>query len=283
MDGGRYTFVIDIPPHFEADLKAGRHPSLQVLADATAMTQAGIGVGYIQAIVSRELLAFSLGPGVTVPNPVGLVTRAKFNPNLESSWFMAVMEIVNNITMLAMFLSGAAIIREREHGTIEHLLVMPLTPTEIMLAKVWANGLVIVIATSFSLRFVVQLLLGLPIAGSIPLFIAGLVMYLFSITALGIFLGTLTRSMPQFALLAMPVFIIMNLLSGGATPQDSMPVALRAVMQLSPSTHFVNFASAILYRGAGFDVVWPDFAASAVIGALFFGAALLRFRKALTE
>ena len=279
MDGGDSTFVLDIGPGFEADVKAGRQPTLQVLVDATAMTQAGTGAGYLQQIIGRELAAFE--SGTPHQAPVVLVARARFNPNLESSWFMAVMETANNITMLALFLSGAAIIREREHGTIEHLLAMPLRPVDIMLAKVWANGLVIVIASLLSLHFVVHLLLGVPIAGSLLLFAAGLVCYLFSVTALGILLGTLARSMPQFALLAMPVFIIMNLLSGGTTPQESMPFALQAAMQLSPSTHFVNFAAAILYRGAGIDVVWPDFVACALIGLLFFCAALLRFRRAL--
>jgi ribosome-dependent ATPase len=183
---------------------------------------------------------------------------------------------------LVALLLGAALIREREHGTIEHLLVMPLTPTEILLAKVWANGLVIVVATSLSLRLVVQWWLELPIVGSISLFLAGVVIYLFSVTSLGIFLATLARSMPQFALLALPVFIVMNLLSGGTTPIESMPQILQMVMQFLPSTHFVSFAQAILYRGAGFDIVWPEFAATAAIGAVFFGGALARFRKTIT-
>ena len=129
---------------------------------------------------------------------------------------------------------------------------------------------------------VVQGWLGVPIAGSIPLFVAGTVIYLFSVTALGIFLATLTRSMPQFGLLAIPVFMVMNLLSGGTTPLDSMPKLLQALMQLSPSTHFVSFAQAILYRDAGFAVVWPYFAAVAASGAVFFGVALLRFRRMVT-
>src|SRR6185436_8227669 len=106
-------------------------------------------------------------------------------------------------------------------------------------------------------------------AGSITLFVAGVVLYLFAIASLSIFLATLTRSMPQFALLAFPMFIIMNLLSGGNTPLDSMPPLLQTVMQGSPSTHFVSFAQAILYRGAGFDIVWRVFAATAAIGAVF--------------
>jgi ABC-2 type transport system permease protein len=213
---------------------------------------------------------------------VSLVVRAKFNPNLQSRWFLGVMQIINMITLLAVILTGAALIREREHGTIEHLLVMPLKPVEIMIAKIWANGLVIVIAATLSLKLVVQGVLDVPIAGSISLFVTGTLIYLFSVTSLGIFLATLARSMPQFGLLAFPVFIVMNLLSGGTTPLDSMPEVLQQLMQLSPSTHFVSFAQSILYRGAGFDVVWPDFLAVTVIGMIFFFGALVRFRKTIS-
>ena len=282
MDTGRYTFVIDIPPDFQADVVRGRRPAIQLNVDATAMTQAGTGASYIQSIIAQELTAFLGGPATVATPPVALVIRAQFNPNLEVAPFMAVVQLVNSITLIAMFLAGAALIREREHGTIEHLLVMPLTPTEIMLAKIWANGLVIVVAATLSLRLVVQGWLGLSIAGSMALFVAGVVVYLFAIASLSIFLATLARSMPQFALLAFPLFIIMNLLSGGNTPLDSMPQFLQTVMQGSPSTHFVRVAQAILYRGAGFDIVWREFAATAAIGAVCFVGALLRFRKALT-
>ena len=281
MNEGRYTFVIDIPPRFEADVKSGRHPTIQILADASAVTQAGVGASYLQSIITRVLVDFGWGKELKIRAPVKLVTRAKFNANPDSAWLMAINELINNIPLLAMFLSGAALIREREHGTIEHLLVMPLKPAEIMLAKVWANGLVIVIAAVLSLQIVAKGWLALPVAGSTPLFILGIIVYLFSTTALGIFLGTLARTMPQFALLAVPVFIVMNLLSGGITPLDEMPPAVRAVMLVSPSTHFTSFSQSVLYRSAGLDVVWRDLAWCAVIGTLYFSGALLRFRKAL--
>ena len=213
---------------------------------------------------------------------VPLRVRVKFNPNLNESWFLSVMQLINSITLLAIVLTGAALIREREHGTIEHLLVMPLRPAEIMLAKVWANGLVIAVAATLSLWLVVQKVLEVPIAGSIALFVSGTAIYLFSVTALGIFLATLARSMPQFGLLAIPVFLVMNFLSGSTTPLESIPQVLQLVTQFSPSTHFVSFAQAILYRGAGFDVVWPEFVAVAMIGAVFFTGALVRFRKTVT-
>lgn len=282
MDSGSYTFVIDIPPKFDADVLAGRQPELQINVDATAMTHAGHGATYLQQIIAQEIREFMRGKGAAVQEPVSLVVRAKFNPNLNSTWFMGVMQIINMITLLAIMLTGAALIREREHGTLEHLLVMPLTPAEIMIAKVWANGLIIVIAATLSLKVVVQGLLAVPIAGSVPLFVAGTALYLFSVTALGIFLATIARSMPQFGLLALPIFTVMYLLSGGTTPLDSMPRWLQLAMQFSPSTHFVSLAQAILYRSAGFDVVWPSFAAVTAIGVVFFLSALVRFRKTIS-
>jgi ABC-2 type transport system permease protein len=151
------------------------------------------------------------------------------------------------------------------------------------MSKIWSNALVITIAVGLSLTFVVRGLLGVPIAGSVPLFLAGVMIYLFFATAIGIFLGTVARSMPQLGLLYMLVAIPMNMLSGSNTPLESMPPFLRTVMQASPSTHFVSFAQAILYRGAGFDMVWQQFLIVAVIGGLFLGAALLRFRRVTAQ
>lgn len=280
MDKGRYTFVINIPPNFQADLQRGWRPTVQVNVDATAMIQAGSGARHIQNIITQEVSVFL---NTSESQKINLVTRSLFNPNRQSPWFVSVMQVINNITLFSIFLTGAAFIREREHGTIEHLLVMPLEPAEIMLAKIWANGLVVIIAASLSLHLMVQGVLQVPIAGSIPLFTVGVLIYLFSVTSLGIFLATLARSMPQFALLAMPVFIVMNLLSGSNTPFDSMPMLIQRIMMFSPSTHFVSFAQAILYRGAGVDVVWKEFAATAAMGSVFFTAALIRFRKTVSE
>jgi ABC-2 type transport system permease protein len=283
MDDGRYTFVIDIPPGFQEDVLAGRRPSIQVNVDATAMTLAGNGSIYISSIVNDELAKFVSRSEGDEALPFALTVRAKFNPNLESSWFMAVMQIVNNVTMLSLILSGASVIREREHGTIEHLLVMPLTSTEIMLAKVWANGLVIVVAVVLSLYIVVQGVLKVRILGSIGLYAAGTAFFLYGMTALGITLSTIARSMPQFGLLSVPFFVVMNLLSGGVTPQESMPRFLQIVMQAAPSTHFTSFSKAVLYRGAGLDVVWPQLAAMAAIGSALFLVAFVRFRGSMVQ
>jgi ABC-2 type transport system permease protein len=283
MDTGRYSFVLVIPANFEADVLAGHRPEIQLNIDASAVMQAGIGHSYVSEIVSQELQEF-LDPGEhDAASTVALETRFAFNPNLTSSWFTSIMEIINNITMLSIVLTGAALIREREHGTIEHLLVLPLTPFEIMMSKVWANGLVIVLAVALSLWGVVQTMLGVPILGSVPLFLAGTALYLFFATALGIFLGTIARSMPQFGLLFILVVLPMKMLSGGNTPLESQPAVLQVVMQAVPSTHFVSYAQAILYRGAGLDIVWPQFLLVAAVGGALFMLAAARFRRSLAS
>jgi ABC-2 type transport system permease protein len=280
MDNGTYTFILDIPLHFERDVLAGRQPAIQVNVDATVMVHAGIGAGYIQQILTKQIHDFLARSERAPPLPVSLDVRVAFNPNVTTSWFASVMGIINNVTMLAIILSGAAVVREREHGTVDHLLVMPIRPFEIALAKVWANGLVITLAAGLSLDGVVRALLGIPVAGSAGLFLVGVMIYLFFTTAIGIFLATVARTMPQLGLLFILVSVPMNVLSGSVTPLESMPRLLQIVMEASPSTHFVSFAQAILYRGAGLDVVWPEFLAVALMAALFFGLALLRFRRA---
>jgi ABC-2 type transport system permease protein len=281
MNAGKYTFVIDIPPNFQSDVLAGRQPGLQINVDATAMVQAGLGSGYAEQIINTEIAQFLSHAEATPLSPVNLAIRIAFNPNVETPWFTSVMGIISSITILAIILAGAALVREREHGTMDHLMVMPLTPFEIAMSKIWANGLVIAVAVGLSLYFVVRLLLKIPIAGSIPLFMFGTILYLFFATAIGLFLGTVARSMPQLGLLYMLVAVPMNVLSGNATPLESMPRWLAMTMQASPSTHFVSFAQAILYRGAGLDVVWPQFIAVAGIASLFLMLSLLRFRATL--
>lgn len=281
MDRGDYSFVLDIPPHFEADMLRGRNPALQLNIDATAITHAGVGASYIDAIVQQETVNYLQSRSIEASLPMSAVIRAFFNPNLEGLWFQSVMAVLEQITMLSIILVGAAVIREREHGTIEHLLVMPIRASEIAVAKIWANGLVILVATSLSLTIVVQRLLSVPIEGSIPLFLTGAAVYLFATMSLGVLLATIARTMPQFALLAIPVFLILNMLSGAVSPLESMPELLQVLLQVSPTVHFVKFAQAILYRAAGIEVVWPQIAILLLIGGLFLSLALARFRMML--
>jgi ABC-2 type transport system permease protein len=283
MDSGRYTFVVNIPPNFQSDVLAGNITNIQLSTDATRMSQAFSGSGYIQQIIMAELREFLQHQRGQASTPVDLELRVRFNPTLEKVWFGSVMQIINNVTMLSIILTGAALIREREHGTLEHLLVMPVTPTEIMLAKIWSMGVVVLFAAAFSLTFVIQGALKVPIEGSVMLFLMGAALHLFATTSLGIFMATLARNMPQFGMLMILILLPLQLLSGGSTPRESMPDVVQNIMLAAPTTHFVSQAQAILYRGAGLDVVWPQFLWLVIIGSVLFIFSLSRFRKAIMQ
>jgi ABC-2 type transport system permease protein len=247
------------------------------------MAQAFTGSAYVQAIVDGEIAEFVAGRRVDAPPPIALQLRNRYNPALDPAWFGAVIELINNITMLGIVLPCAALIREREHGTIEHLLAMPVTPLDIMASKVWAMALVVLLGAMASLLGVVHALLGVPLPGSLVLFALGVALHLFAVTSIGIFMGTVARSMPQAGLLLILVLLPLEMLSGGSTPRESMPEAVRTLMLAAPTTHFVSLAQAILFRGAGLDVVWPSLLAIAGIGALFFVVALALLRRAVAR
>ena len=283
LDAGQYTFVLTIPPKLQADVLGGRQAELQLNVDATRMSQAFSGSGYVQQIVLGEVQDFARRYRASTTLPVDMATRMRFNPTLTQAWFGSVMQYINYITLVSILLTGAALIREREHGTVEHLLVMPVTPTEIMLGKVWSMGLVVLAAAALSLIFMLRGVLGVPIEGSVPLFLAGVALHLFATTSMGIFLATVARTMPQFGLLVILTILPMQMLSGGSTPFESMPLFVQRVMQVAPTTHFVELAQAILYRGAGIDVVYKPFLILALIGSTLFALSLARFRKTISQ
>ncbi len=279
MDAGIDTFALDIPPDFQRDLLARRSPTLQLNIDATRMSQAFTGGGYIQSILSGEIGEFLNRYRGSPTVPVDLALRARFNPQINKGWFGAINQVITSITMLSIILTGAALIREREHGTIEHLLVMPVTPFEIMASKIWSMGLVVLVASSVALLVVVQGFLSVPIEGSITLFLVGATLHLFATTCMGIFLATMAGTMPQFGLLLMFILVPLQALSGGLTPRENMPEIIQNLMLAAPNTHFVILAQSVLFRGAGLDVVWPQLLALLGIGAVLFVLSLRRFRR----
>ena len=283
LDTGRYTFVLRIPTNFQRDVLRDRAAELQLNTDATRMTQAFTGSSYIQQIALGEVNNFVARQQGKSALPVDLEVRARYNPTLSAIWFGALVQMIDQITLLAIILTGAALIREREHGTIEHLLVMPVTPFEIMASKVWSMSLVVLVASFLSTQLVVRGLLHVPIAGSLPLFFAGATLAMFATTSIGIFMATVARNMPQFGMLAVLVLLPLQMLSGGITPRESMPEIVQNVMLAAPTTHFISLGQAILFRGAGIDVVWPQMIALAAIGAVFFVFALRRFRAVITR
>ncbi|KDN10075.1 ABC transporter permease [Gilliamella sp. Imp1-1] len=283
MDTDNYTFALNIPPNFQRDVLNSQSPEIQLNIDATRMGQAFVGNGYITQIVTGEVTEYVNRYSKATNLPVNIQVHTAFNPNLTRSWFGSVMEIINIVTTLSIILTGAALMKEREHGTIDHLLAMPVTPFEIMLSKVWSMGLVVLISTWVALLLVVHSWLKVPIAGSVSLFLIGAALHLFVTTSLGIFMATVAKSTAQFAMLLILVLLPLQMLSGGSTPRESMPEIVQNIMMFAPTTHFVELGQAILYRGAGLSVVWTSFAWLLVIGTVFFLIALRRFRSSIVN
>ena len=282
MDEGRYTFVVVFPVNFEKDVMAQMSPDVQVNVDATRMSQAFTGSGYIQQIITSEVQKFVKdNSGDTSSPAANFVVRNRYNPNLYDSWFMSLMQLANNIAMLAIILTGSALITEREKGTLEHLLVMPVTPFQIMASKIWSMMAVVMAAALTGLFLVVRVYLQVPLAGSYVLFALGMAVYLFALTSLGIFLACMSQNMPQLGLLIILVLMPLQMLSGSSTPQESMPVWVQKVMQFAPTTHFVDITQGIMFRGVGLEAMWKPFLKLFLIGVALFAISLKRFRKSV--
>lgn len=280
LDSGYYTFIILIPADFEKDVIAGKSPDILANIDATRMTQAGIGSGYIQNIITQEVQTFLKGTYDNSVNPK-IVSRYKYNPNLTSMWFGSINEIINNIVMISILLSGAALVREREHGTIEHLMVMPLRAFEIMLSKILSTCLVVLVCVSFSLLVVIELILKIPLSGSVPLYLLCTFLVLFATTSMGVFMGTIVKNMPQLGMIFILTILPLMLLSGSITPYESMPMILQDLMKLMPTSHFVDLSQAILFKGAGLSIIWKKMLIIFIIGVVFFVSTLALFKRSL--
>jgi len=281
MDRGDVMFTLNFPPDFGSDAIAGRAPVAQLLADATAVSQAQLGSDYLRNIVADESRVFLTGRSDAPVPDLNLELRRAFNPNGNPIWFKTLSSLLNQLSLLTIVLTGAAMLREREHGTIEHLMVMPLSPVEVALSKVLAVMLIVLVAFVGSLLVVVQGILGVPVAGSMPLLVMGAAVYLWAAAAIGMLLGTLARSMAQFALLIVMTIIPIILLSGGFSAIESQPDAVRRLTMLLPSRHFLAFAKAVAFRGAGLAAVWMQLALMISLGAAFFAASLVLFRRSM--
>lgn len=282
MDRGEIMFMLSFPPRFAADAIAGRAPYAQLQADATAVSQAQLGTDYLRNIVQQEARAF-LGDGPEAAAPdLKLELRRAFNSNGNPVWFKAMSSLLNQLSVLTIALTGAAMLREREHGTIEHLMVMPINPAEVAFSKVLATMIVVLAAFAGSLLIVVRGVLDVPVAGPMPLLVGGAAVYLWAAAAIGMLLGTLARSMAQFALLVIMVIIPVIMLSGGMGAVESQPDLVQKLTQALPSRHFLAFAKAVAFRGAGLSAVWPQLLLMAGLGAAFFAASLLLFRRSMS-
>ncbi|MBR1375676.1 MAG: ABC transporter permease [Cardiobacteriaceae bacterium] len=281
MDRGEVLFILVLPQNLERYLLSNENITIQITADATVVSQAGVGINYLSQIIAKELK--KINPKNEEESIFSVATVVKYNPNFNDTWYLSLMNLATFIFMLSMMLVGAAIMREKERGTMAHLLVLPVTADEIALSKIIANSVIINIAASCSLFFVIKGILQVEINGSIGLFILATTIFLFSACAFGVFLATLTGSLPQFALLMIPIFIVLRLISGAETPIDSMPDLMQRVTEFSPQTHFVRLTAMILFRDATVQIILPEILITFAMGVVFLLLALSRFRIMLDK
>ncbi len=287
LDHGQATVLLGIPPRFGAELQAGQATAVQILVDATHASTGYLAAAYgarITAGFAGEQGARTLarqGAGVEALPAIEHRPRVWFNPVLNEAWFATISELLTMITVACILLPAAALVREKERGTIDQLLVSPLTPTQILLAKTIAMTLVTLTGTLVAYFGVMRPLFGVPARGSLVLFFALTALYAFTASGLGLVAATFTRRTGQVGMLALLIVMPVVMLSGIRTPWESMPGWLRAAMTLSPLHHLIEIAYGILLRGAGLAVLWDHVLAMAGLGALLFAAGVWRFRRQL--
>lgn len=283
LDDGKYIFVVVVPNNFLSDLLANKNPKVQINIDATAVSQAFIGDLHIRSIIMQETDRFlQTLPEVSVERSqidLDQVVRIRYNANRDSRLFMAIGDMIVMITLISMILPAIALIREKEKGTIEHLMVMPLKPTQILLAKILSNGLIMIIATLCSLVVIIGMYYNIIVQGSLFLFLLGVVIFQFSAASLGVVIATFSRNSAQLALLIFLVMMPIIFLSGIFTPQESMHPIVQEIMFLSPLKHATDFFMAIVFRGASLMEIWHELAAIFIVGSVLFVMASLRFKR----
>jgi ABC-2 type transport system permease protein len=285
LDSGKVMAVLDIPPQFEQSLLQGNPESLQLQIDGSNSNVAQILTGYAKSVIAPISRAYgleSLGLTTRETNlPPGLndAHRVWFNPNLTDAWFQTLSQLVQVTTMLALLLPAAAMVREKERGTIEQLTVSPLTPMQIILPKVISMTVVIIIGTFLSLFLVIGPMFHVPMKGSLWLFFALTAVYVFAMTGVGVFIASISRNLAQVGLLSLLLLTPMIYLSGKFTPPEAMPGPLLAVMYLQPTHYYLDLVFGILLKGAGVRLLWPSIATMAGLGMAIFAAAMWQFKR----
>lgn len=285
LDFGDDVVLLDIPPRFHEMLASGEATAVQMQVAATHSPQGLSAASYGARIVGefgRDASARAMGLPANGDLPLPVVRsdhRVWYNPNQDESWFMSISEVLTITTIFAVLLPAAALVRERERGTVEQLLVSPLTPFQIMFSKVVAMTLVILAGTALSLFGILHAIFDVPMRGSLILYFAMTTLYVFTTAGLGLVAATLATNQAQVSLMTILVVAPMINLSGTWTPPEAMPGWLSALMLLSPLHHFVNISYGIQLKGVGLEILWPSALAMVLLGGSLFGFGIWRFRR----
>ncbi len=285
IDRGDARMFVDVPGDFSEKLGRGDgQASVQVLIDTSKVSLGYLASSYTSRIAERygsEIAASRLARLGIAGGPPRIESRQRtwFNFTLDTRRTMSLYMLLMMMTAACVMLPAAAAVREKERGTIEQLLVSPLSPLQIMVAKVGAMVFVTLAGTLFAVYAVLQPLFGLPMRGSPVLFFAMVALYALSLAGLGLVLATLGKTSGQVGLLVILTILPMLNLSGTTSPIEGMPRAMRWAIEVSPLHHFVDITYGIALRGEGLASLWPSAAAIAAIGCILFALGLWRFRK----
>ncbi|MBJ7312260.1 ABC transporter permease [Rugamonas sp. CCM 8940] len=284
LDEGKAMAVLDVPPGFGDALERGEQASVQLQIDASNSVQ-----GFLTSVDATQIVArfgletasarLGLGGGAIDGPLIDNRTRVWFNPNQNDAWFMGISELLNVVTLFSMLLPAAAMVREKERGTIEQLLVSPLGPLQIMLPKILAMVAVILCGTALGLFGLLIPVFGVPVQGSLLLFFVVTTGYICTLAGIGILIATVTRNMAQAGMMVILILAPMMFLSGAWTPPEAMPAVMRALMYVSPLYYFINASYGILLKGAGVAALWPMLAGILALGLAVGTACTLRFTK----
>jgi ABC-2 type transport system permease protein len=284
LDRGEAMVVIDIPPRFQESLLSGMPTSIQVQVDASNSVLGTFAAGAGTQIVDRfglETALERLGLNVNRMENMPRILeehRVWFNPNQDDRWFMSIAQLLNIITLFSMLLPASAMVREKERGTIEQLLVSPLTPFQILFPKVLSMAVVILAGTGLSLFGVLKGCFGVPLKGSLSLYFVITTLYVFATAGLGLVISTIARNLAQAGMLTIITYGPMIFLSGAWTPPEAMPELLRWMMFLSPLHYYIDASFGILLKGADLSLLWDSILGIALLGATLYGLCMWRLR-----
>lgn len=276
----RALLVIQINHDFERQLLAGRQAAVQLIADGRNSNTAGTAIGYVNAIVDSFNVNWRRDHGQRGAR-INVLTRAWYNPNLETRWHM-IPALIGTLTFIqTLLLTGLSVAREREQGTFDQLLVTPFRPVEIMTGKATPSVLVGIVQATLVL-LVAQLWFRIPFSGSFFTLYAGLCVFLMAAVGIGLLLSSVVATMQQAMLFSFMVIMPFVLLSGLTTPISSMPMFLQYVTLANPLRYAIDIAHRVYLEGVGLVVLIPDLWPLAVIAVLTLSAASRMFRHRLT-
>lgn len=286
LDRGKVRMVLHMGKGFGATMTGGRTAPVQIILDGTDANNAGIILGYAGSIVRQfngeavaDRIARRAG-ALPRAGQVALKTRAWFNENLESRYFYVPAVIANIVFIITMVLSSMAVVREKEIGTIEQIVVTPISRTEFILGKTIPFAL-IGFADVGLITAVATFWFEVPIRGSIPLLFGATSLFLLSSLGFGLFISTVSRTQQQALMSAFFFIFPAMLLSGFAFPIENMPEPAQWLTYLNPLRYYLVIIRGIFLKGVGADVLWPQMAALLVLGTAILGFAVSRFRKTL--